>query len=181
MSSARLTPRYSGVIDSGPLAPVVAISTTGPRLVAGGGHILAAPADTSPSEPRGRTGRVLSILGRRSRTDAGVVEFSPPETRAPLPIRSAAPSRVVPVARRPWRVLIVSAVPGAKPKSFEVSRWQARMALGALGLLVVLSGGLVVAVGVAIRAPSLLGRAAMRSTVACLFAPSRVIQATIGL
>ena len=40
-------------------------------------------------------------------------------------------TRAVPVARRPWQLLLVPPTPGAPTRSFNVARWQARLVLGA--------------------------------------------------
>ena len=64
--------------------------------------------------------------------------------------------RVVPVERRPWRVLLVSPMPGAATRSFGVSRWQARVAVVGLSLLLLVAGGAVTAFVAAIQSPDLL-------------------------
>lgn len=64
--------------------------------------------------------------------------------------------RVVPVERRPWRVLLVSPMPGAATRSFGVSRWQARVAVAGLSLLLLVAGGAVTAFVAAMQSPDLL-------------------------
>ena len=73
-----------------------------------------------------------------------------------FPIRSATPARTtkpphtfprprtglpVPVARRPWRVLLIPPTPGARTRTFRVSRWQARIAIATIGTLALTGGG----------------------------------------
>ncbi|HEV7993578.1 MAG TPA: hypothetical protein VGP25_17250, partial [Gemmatimonadaceae bacterium] len=63
--------------------------------------------------------------------------------------------KAVPVARRPWQLLLVPPTPGAPTRSFHVARWQARLMLaGAAAVLVVASAG-VTAFVVALRSPNL--------------------------
>lgn len=64
-------------------------------------------------------------------------------------------TRFVPVARRPWRVLLVSSTPGVPTRSFDVGRWQARIAIAGLALLLVMAGGAMTAVVTAVEAPDL--------------------------
>src|SRR5215210_9246085 len=40
-------------------------------------------------------------------------------------------AKAVPLARRPWQLLLVPPMPGAATRSFNVARWQARLVLGA--------------------------------------------------
>lgn len=72
----------------------------------------------------------------------------------------AAPARkrrkAKPVARRPWRVMIVSQVPGAPTRNFSVARWQARFVMAGLSLVLLLSGGAVAAFVFALQSPDLL-------------------------
>src|SRR5690349_12578748 len=59
-------------------------------------------------------------------------------------------AKAVPLARRPWQILLVPPTPGAATRTFNVARWQARLVLGAMAalLLVAIAGAstLVVAV-----------------------------------
>lgn len=83
-----------------------------------------------------------------------------PVVDAPAPVAPpVAPGRrrkVVPVARRPWRVMIVSAVPGARTRSFGVSRWQARVVVTGLSLVFLVAAGAVAAFITALESPDLL-------------------------
>jgi murein DD-endopeptidase MepM/ murein hydrolase activator NlpD len=62
-------------------------------------------------------------------------------------------AKAVPVARRPWQLLLVPPMPGAATRSFNVARWQARLVVGAaIALLVVAIAGVSTLV-VAVRSP----------------------------
>ena len=144
MSSARPTPRYVGVIGSEPMGPQLMGPLPAPRAV--GGHQPARPSRA------GATGNSTGVLPLRP-----PVAFPDVSTVPEAPIARAGPrTRVVPVHRRPWKVLIVSAAPGAAPRSFDVPRWQARLAIGALVLVTTVAIGAVAAVVVAVRTPDLL-------------------------
>jgi murein DD-endopeptidase MepM/ murein hydrolase activator NlpD len=83
-----------------------------------------------------------------------------PVVDAPVPAPPAAPSRrrrkAKPVGRRPWRVMIVSQVPGAPTRSFGVARWQARFVVAALSFVFLIAGGAVAAFVFALQSPDLL-------------------------
>jgi murein DD-endopeptidase MepM/ murein hydrolase activator NlpD len=82
-----------------------------------------------------------------------------PVIDAPTLVPPAAPARrrrAKPVARRPWRVMIVSSAPGAPTRSFGLARWQARVMVGALSLVFLVATGAVVAVMAALESPDLL-------------------------
>src|SRR5215218_6040769 len=65
-------------------------------------------------------------------------------------------ARAVPLARRPWQLLLVPPTPGAPTRSFNVARWQARLVLGtAATLLAVAVAGMSTLV-VALRSPEVL-------------------------
>src|SRR5829696_9591270 len=62
-------------------------------------------------------------------------------------------ARAVPLARRPWQLLLVPPMPGAPTRSFNVARWQARFVIGAaIALLAVAIAGISTLV-VALRSP----------------------------
>src|SRR5215218_1569208 len=62
-------------------------------------------------------------------------------------------ARAVPLARRPWQLLLVPPTPGAPTRSFNVARWQARFVLGAtIALFTVAVAGISTLV-VAVRSP----------------------------
>jgi murein DD-endopeptidase MepM/ murein hydrolase activator NlpD len=75
---------------------------------------------------------------------------------APAPARRRA-TRFVPVEQRPWRVMLVPPTPGARTRSFGVSRWQAQLAVAALAATLLVAGGAVAAVVGAVDAPDLFG------------------------
>lgn len=62
-----------------------------------------------------------------------------------VPAAPAAPprraSRFVPVAKRPWLVMVVPPTPAAATRSVNVARWQAYLVLAALAVMLVLAGG----------------------------------------
>jgi murein DD-endopeptidase MepM/ murein hydrolase activator NlpD len=82
-----------------------------------------------------------------------------PVVDAPMPAPPAAPARrrkAKPIARRPWRVMIVSAVPGAPTRTFGVARWQARVVVASLSLVFIVAAGAVAAFMTALESPDLL-------------------------
>lgn len=83
-----------------------------------------------------------------------------PVVDAPMPAPPAAPARrrrkAKPVARRPWRVMIVSEMPGAATRSFGVARWQARIVVAGLSLVFLIAAGAVGAFVTALASPDLL-------------------------
>jgi murein DD-endopeptidase MepM/ murein hydrolase activator NlpD len=83
-----------------------------------------------------------------------------PVVDAPAPVPPAAPARrrrkAKPVARRPWRVMIVSPTPSAPTRSFGVGRWQARVVTAFLSVVFVLAGSAVTAFVFALQSPDLL-------------------------
>ena len=70
------------------------------------------------------------------------------------PVRRTA-KRSVPVARRPWQVLLVPATPGAATRTFQIARWQAQAAMASLALLLILAGGAVASLVAAVQSPDL--------------------------
>ena len=83
-----------------------------------------------------------------------------PVIDAPAPVPPTAPARrrrkVRPVARRPWRVMIVSEMPGSRTRSFGVARWQARIVVAGLSVIFLLAAGAVGAFLTALASPDLL-------------------------
>jgi murein DD-endopeptidase MepM/ murein hydrolase activator NlpD len=64
-------------------------------------------------------------------------------------------AKAVPLARRPWQLLLVPPTPGAATRAFNVARWQARVVLGAMvALLLVAIAGTATLV-VAVRSPEM--------------------------
>jgi murein DD-endopeptidase MepM/ murein hydrolase activator NlpD len=91
------------------------------------------------------------VIPIRRVTPAYTPVFDAPESQ-PSPRTT---KRSVPVARRPWQVLLVPATPGAPTRTFQVARWQAQAVMAALALLLILAGGAVVSVVAAVQAPDL--------------------------
>jgi murein DD-endopeptidase MepM/ murein hydrolase activator NlpD len=121
-----------------------------PASAQGAAHGL---AGTSRSDARRASSGVLPLrvpqpTVYRPGAGSAVVPIGRPHS----PVR---PRSVVPVSRRPWRVLVVSAAPGTAPRSFEVPRWQARAVLVAVVLVTTLACSFVAAVVVAVRTPDL--------------------------
>ena len=94
------------------------------------------------------------VIPIRRVTPAYVPTIAPPATPAPQTRRKAA--RVVPVERRPWKLLVVPATPGSATRTLNVARWQARFVVVTLILLSLLSAGAVTAIVVAVQNPELL-------------------------
>lgn len=137
MTQARRTPRYVEAISPVPM---------GPQLM--GPHEATAPAygphplAHSPSHYHPR------------RSSSGVIPLHPPAAPATPP---ALPNTVrgVPLHERPWRVIVMPAAPSAAPRTFTVARWQRRLVLGILGLMLTLAVGFVAAIVIAVRTPEL--------------------------
>jgi murein DD-endopeptidase MepM/ murein hydrolase activator NlpD len=88
-------------------------------------------------------------------------------TPAYTPVIDAPPrprARVVPVERRPWQVLVVSPMPGAPTRMVRVARWQARLAIGMLLVLLVATGGAVATLIIAMQSPDLFVASADAAT-----------------
>src|SRR5476651_1909154 len=148
MSSARHTPRYVSLIGEEPI---------GPQLV----------ESESESEPKLGTPAGPKLIGPQPlrRRDSGVrhvTEVIPlrpmpqpvPGDQAAAPKRKARPAKAV--ATRPWKVLIMSPSAGARTRSFDLARWQARVVLAAVAITLLLSGSFIAAVVTAVRSPELV-------------------------
>ena len=97
-------------------------------------------------------------------SDSGVIPIrgiTPPSSAPALP-RRRGPS--VPVEHRPWRVLLVPPTPGSRTRAFDLARWQARVILSTLVMLLLLAAGAVTAVMIALDAPDLLATSAEVAT-----------------
>lgn len=104
--------------------------------------------------------------------------FSAPAVTGVIPIRGMTPPspaqavtapdalarrprvRSVPVEQRPWRVLLVPPTPGARTRAFDLARWQARLILSAVAVLLLIAAGAVTTVIVALDSPDLLATSA---------------------
>ena len=96
----------------------------------------------------------------------GVIPIRGMTPPSPMPVvresiaASTPRARRVPVEQRPWHVLLVPPTPGARTRAFDVARWQARMMLSALVMLLLIAAGAVTAVIVALDHPDLLASSA---------------------
>jgi murein DD-endopeptidase MepM/ murein hydrolase activator NlpD len=94
------------------------------------------------------------VIPIRRITPAYVPTIEGPATPASIPGRA---KRFVPVENRPWLVMLVPPTPGSRTRSFGVAGWQARLAVGALAVSLVLAGGAIAAIVGAIEDPQLFG------------------------
>jgi murein DD-endopeptidase MepM/ murein hydrolase activator NlpD len=62
-------------------------------------------------------------------------------------------TKAVPLARRPYQLLLVPPTPGAPTRTFNVARWHARFVLAAVGALVVVAMAGIATLVVAVRTP----------------------------
>jgi murein DD-endopeptidase MepM/ murein hydrolase activator NlpD len=62
-------------------------------------------------------------------------------------------AKAVPLARRPWQLLLVPPTPGAPTRTFNVARWHARLVLGAMAALLIVAVAGVSTLIVAVRSP----------------------------
>jgi len=86
-----------------------------------------------------------------------------PEPLAPAlpPITEHWPrAKAVPLARRPWQLLLVPPTPGAPTRGFNIARWQARLVVGLAAALMLVAGAGVAAVVIAVRSPDLFATSA---------------------
>jgi murein DD-endopeptidase MepM/ murein hydrolase activator NlpD len=148
MSSARHTPRY---------VPLIGPEPTGPQLVG------PEPAPRLGPHPAGLKLLGPHPLGRRDSTVRQAADIIPLHPLPTLPPTEEAPAagrakrgRVRPVAKRPWKVLIMSASAGAPTRSFDLARWHARAVVTAVTIALLLSGAFVAAVVTAVRSPELV-------------------------
>ncbi|MEO8622811.1 MAG: M23 family metallopeptidase [bacterium] len=102
---------------------------------------------------------VVPIGGYSPTAQSGVIPIrrTPPLALPAIPATPAPAGRPrarnVPVARRPWRILLVPPTPGAPTRAFDLARWQARVMLSGLVMLLLLAAGAVTAVVVALETP----------------------------
>src|SRR3954463_3612393 len=69
-------------------------------------------------------------------------------------------AKAVPLARRPWQLLLVPPTPGAPTRGFHVARWQARLVLGFAAVLLLVAGAGGTALVIALRSPDLFATSA---------------------
>jgi murein DD-endopeptidase MepM/ murein hydrolase activator NlpD len=93
---------------------------------------------------------------------ADVIRLRPqPVGPALPPITKAWPRpKAVPVAQRPWQLMLVPPTPGAQTRSFNVARWQARLVVGAACVVLLVAGAGVTALVLAVRSPDLFATSA---------------------
>lgn len=85
---------------------------------------------------------------------ADVIRLRPEIGPALPPITEHWPrTKAVPLARRPYQLLLVPPTPGAPTRTFNVARWHARLVLAAAGSLLVVAMAGVATLGVAVRSP----------------------------
>src|ERR671921_51322 len=73
-------------------------------------------------------------------------------------------AKAIPLARRPWQLLLVPPTPGAPTRGFNVARWQARLLLGLAAVVLIVAGAGVSAVVIALRSPDLFATSAEAAT-----------------
>lgn len=107
-----------------------------------------------------RTPRYVDVIRpfelAETRQSAEVIRLRPEYGPKLPPITEAWPRlKAVPVARRPWQLLLVPPTPGAPTRSFHVARWQARVLLFATCAVFVVACAGATAFVVAMRSPDL--------------------------
>lgn len=102
----------------------------------------------------------MTAAGTPAATTVTPLRATPPR---PIPAQHAEPRsrqlvlrRGVAVQQRPWHVLLVPPTPGARTRAFALARWQARVFLGGLVVLLVLATSAVTAVIVALDSPDFM-------------------------
>jgi murein DD-endopeptidase MepM/ murein hydrolase activator NlpD len=93
---------------------------------------------------------------------ADVIRLRPePLGPAMPPITAQWPrAKAVPLARRPWQLLLVPPTPGAPTRGFNIARWQAQLVLGVAAMLLLVAGAGVAALVIAVRSPDLFATSA---------------------
>ena len=87
---------------------------------------------------------------------ADVIRLRPEIGPALPPITEHWPrTKAVPVARRPYQLLLVPPTPGAPTRTFNVARWHARFVLAAAGALLVVAIAGIATLVVAVRTPEI--------------------------
>ena len=79
---------------------------------------------------------------------------------APLALPARLRKKRVPVERRPLRVLLVPATPGARTRAFDLARWQARLVITTVGVLVLIAAAATTAVVLAFQNPEFFSTSA---------------------
>jgi murein DD-endopeptidase MepM/ murein hydrolase activator NlpD len=85
---------------------------------------------------------------------ADVIRLRPEIGPALPPVTEHWPrAKAVPLARRPYQLLLVPPTPGAPTRTFNVARWHARLVLAAAGALLVVAMAGIATLVVAVRTP----------------------------
>jgi len=104
--------------------------------------------------------RPLEVVERSMSADVIRLRPEPPGSALP-PITEHWPrAKAVPLARRPWQLLLVPPTPGAPTRGFNIARWQARLVLGIAAALLLVAGAGVTALVIAVRSPDLFATSA---------------------
>jgi len=87
---------------------------------------------------------------------ADVIRLRPELGPALPPIKEHWPrAKAVPLARRPWQLLLVPPTPGAPTRTFNVARWHARLVVAAACALLTVAVAGVATLVVAVRTPEI--------------------------
>lgn len=121
-----------------------------------------------PSHPTPRSNAAFPPRPAPAAYSAGVIPIrgiTPPTQLAAVPAAPLAfPARLlkkrVPVERRPLRVLLVPATPGARTRAFDLARWQARLVITTVGVLVLIAAAATTAVVLAFQNPEFFSTSA---------------------
>jgi murein DD-endopeptidase MepM/ murein hydrolase activator NlpD len=69
-------------------------------------------------------------------------------------------AKAVPLAQRPWQLLLVPPTPGAPTRGFNIARWQARLVLGLAAVVLLIAAAGATALVLAVRSPELFATSA---------------------
>jgi murein DD-endopeptidase MepM/ murein hydrolase activator NlpD len=105
-----------------------------------------------------RTPRYVDVIRplelTETRPSSEVIRLRPEYGPKLPPVTEAWPRlKAVPVAHRPWQLLLVPPTPGAPTRSYHVARWQARLMLFAASAVLIVAGAGATAFVVAMRSP----------------------------
>jgi murein DD-endopeptidase MepM/ murein hydrolase activator NlpD len=112
-----------------------------------------------------RTPRYVDAIHPYERPSSGsadVIRLRPEPVAPSLPpITKAWPRRrAVPVADRPWQLMLVPPTPGAQTRSFNVARWQARLVIASVCTVLIIAAAGATALVLAVRSPDLFATSA---------------------
>ena len=106
-----------------------------------------------------RTPRYVDVIRPLDKPEAGrpaeILRLRPEPMGPALPpvTRAWARPKAVPVAHRPWQLLLVPPTPGAPTQSYHLARWQARAMLIAASVILIVACAGVTAFVIALRSP----------------------------